>query len=81
MRIIHRRQEEVLGCRVFPEDKDPASEHDVSELGQHTIMASTLASYAESHVWPRRFPSCKGCYPYPSIYEHGVVRMLRINVT
>ncbi len=35
MRIIHHRQERVLtGCRLFSADKDPASEHDVSEQAQ-----------------------------------------------
>jgi hypothetical protein len=57
----------LLGCRIFPADKDPASEHDISEQGQHTRTAST--SYAESDIWHRLLPSCKGCYPYSSIYE------------
>ncbi len=40
---------------------------DVSKQGQQTRMVS--ASDAESDIWPRWFPSCKGCYPYSSIHE------------
>jgi hypothetical protein len=63
--VIHENNAPPSGRGFFwgvSADKDPASEHDVSEQGQHTSLVST--GYAAFDIWPPQFSSCKGCYPY-----------------